>query len=42
MEKQDLKYYPIHKLPRIILKQSNKNERPKKVLKINTNCIKIN
>jgi hypothetical protein len=43
MEKQDLKYYPIQKLPKIILimKQSiNKNNKQKKVLKINTNCIK--
>tara|TARA_B100000795_G_C22777060_1_gene430501 strand:- start:1401 stop:1517 length:117 start_codon:yes stop_codon:yes gene_type:complete len=34
MEKQNLKYYPIHKLPRI--KQKNKAKKQGKVLKINT------
>tara|TARA_B110000908_G_C10151218_1_gene401431 strand:+ start:534 stop:656 length:123 start_codon:yes stop_codon:yes gene_type:complete len=36
MEKQNLKYYPIHKLPRIKFKQKNKDEKQRKVLKINT------
>jgi len=35
-KKQDIKYYPIHKLPRIILKQDHNTAKvPKKKLKIN-------
>ena len=39
MEKQNLKYYPIHKLPKIKLIKQNNTEKGKKILKINTKII---